>query len=90
LSFRSEAEESAVVFAFAVAFVSQSEATTNAIQLPTPQQPIDTHDKLNPDTNSPAQAGLHHLTHHLNQPKSNPKVSPSKTLRNKPQEGEAP
>jgi hypothetical protein len=46
--------------------------------------------KLIQTQNSPAQAGLHHLTQHFNQPKYNPKVSPSKTLRNKPWEGEAP
>jgi hypothetical protein len=36
------------------------------------------------------EAGLHHLTHHENQPKSKAKVFPSEALCNKPREGEAP
>jgi hypothetical protein len=49
----------------------------NARQLPIHSQPLDTHDKMDPDTNSPAQAGLNYLTHHENQTKSKPKVSAS-------------
>jgi hypothetical protein len=38
--------------------------TLTAIQLPIHNPVLDTHDKINSGTNSPAQAGLHHLTHH--------------------------
>src|SRR5882757_8131878 len=59
----------------------------NARHLPIHSQPLDTDDKIEPDTNSPARAGPYHLTQHFNHSKSKPKVSPSKTLRKKPREG---
>src|SRR5271170_6988857 len=71
-------------------FPCRSRSLENARQLPIHNHTIDAHDKMEPGTNSPAQAGLRHLTHHFNQPKSKPKVSGSKTLRNKPREGGGP
>jgi hypothetical protein len=42
-----------------------------------PQPTLDTHDKMEPDTNSPAQAGLYYLAQHFSHSKSKPKVSAS-------------
>jgi hypothetical protein len=58
-----------------------------AIQLPIHNQPLDAQSKMESDTNSPAHAGLHHLTRHFSHSKYKPKVSRSNTLRNKPRGG---
>jgi hypothetical protein len=47
-----------------LSFAHHIDPSENAIQLPIHNRTLDTHDKIKRDTNSPAQAGLHHLTHH--------------------------
>jgi hypothetical protein len=52
--------------------------------------PIDTHDKIDQDTNQSGASRTAPFNPAVFRPKSKAKVSPSETLRNKPREGEAP